>query len=89
MDIQMPEMDGYETTRNIRKKYDPPKCNIPIIAMTAHALVGEAEKCIGAGMDEYISKPFDVKVLKSKIYSVLNKNNVHNSTKNESQNGNK
>jgi len=89
MDIQMPEMDGYETTRNIRKMDDSPKKSIPIIAMTAHALVGEAEKCIGAGMDEYISKPFDVKVLKSKIYSVLNKNNIHNSTKSKSQNGNK
>ncbi len=73
MDIQMPEMDGYDTTRNIRKMQDAPKSHIPIIAMTAHALVGEAEKCIGAGMDEYISKPFDPKVLKSKIFSVLNK----------------
>lgn len=75
MDIQMPEMDGYDTTRNIRKMPDSSKNHVPIIAMTAHALVGESEKCIGAGMDEYISKPFDPKVLKSKILSVLNNKN--------------
>lgn len=73
MDIQMPEMDGYETTRTIRKMPDLNKAGIPIIAMTAHALSGEAEKCINAGMNEYISKPFDPKQLRSKILSVLNK----------------
>ena len=71
MDIQMPEMDGYEASRTIRKIFIPPKCDIPIMAMTAHAFAGEAEKCINAGMNEYISKPFDPKVLYSKIISVL------------------
>lgn len=76
MDIQMPEMDGNEATRHIRKKFTAPKSDIPIIAMTAHALAGEAEKCINAGMNDYISKPFDTKALYSKIESVLRKNNI-------------
>lgn len=54
MDIQMPEMDGYEATGVIRKKL---MLNIPIIAMTAHAMPGEKDKCLGFGMTDYISKP--------------------------------
>jgi PAS domain S-box-containing protein len=76
MDIQMPEMDGYETTRKIRTTFSHPKSDIPIMAMTAHALAGEAEKCLNVGMNDYISKPFDKKVLFSKILSMINKNLV-------------
>ncbi len=54
MDIQMPEMDGYTATQHIRQQL---KLNIPIVAMTAHALAGEREKCINFGMNEYIFKP--------------------------------
>lgn len=54
MDIQMPQMDGHVATQKIREEL---KLNIPIIAMTAHALAGEREKCMSRGMNEYISKP--------------------------------
>jgi PAS domain S-box-containing protein len=73
MDIQMPEMDGYEASMTIRTTFDSPKKNIPIIAMTAHALAGEEEKCRVAGMDNYISKPFEPQQLYLKIISVLKK----------------
>jgi len=57
MDVNMPEMDGYATTRAIRKMPEP-WCNIPIVALTADAMKGDREKCLDAGMNKYISKPF-------------------------------
>jgi PAS domain S-box-containing protein len=57
MDVNMPEMDGYTTTRLIRQLPEP-ICNIPIIALTADAMKGDKEKCLEAGMNNYISKPF-------------------------------
>ncbi len=57
MDVNMPEMDGYTTTRHIRQLAQP-HCNIPIIALTADAMKGDREKCLEAGMNNYISKPF-------------------------------
>jgi PAS domain S-box-containing protein len=71
MDIQLPGMDGYETTRRIRKEIHSPKNNIAIIAMTAHAFVGEEEKCLEAGMDGYISKPFEPENLYMKILTAM------------------
>ena len=66
MDLQMPEMDGYEATRIIRNKL---KSDIPIIAVTAHALSGQKEKCLYVGMNAFISKPFDLEELNVLIHS--------------------
>ena len=67
MDIQMPEMDGLEATRRIRGLDDPDQSNIYIIAMTANALMGDREKCISTGMNDYLPKPIDQKKLLSAL----------------------
>ena len=56
MDVQMPEMDGFEATTAIRKKEKTAGGHIPIVAMTAHAMVGDRERCLDMGMDGYVSK---------------------------------
>jgi len=74
MDIQMPKMDGYEATRQIRQSLQHPKCDVPILAMTAHVMPNEEKKCYKAGMNGYISKPFDTKTLYAKIAAIVNSN---------------
>ena len=73
MDVQMPEMDGFQAAKIIREKELHTGKHIPIVAMTAHALEADREKCIAAGMDDYIAKPVDPKKLKTILERWLTK----------------
>ena len=71
MDIQMPELDGFQATKQIRES-ETSANRIPIIALTANALTGDREKCLEAGMDDYITKPIEAdkleEILKKYLY---------------------
>ncbi len=69
MDIQMPELDGLQATARIRE-LPPPKGTLPIIALTAHAMAGAREEYLAAGMDDYVSKPIDQRILLSKLSDI-------------------
>lgn len=79
MDIQMPLMDGYETTSYIRNQLNS---NVPIIAMTAFALNGERERCLEAGMNGYVSKPFTIESLNGIIETIIAVPNETNNNNN-------
>jgi len=63
MDVQMPQLDGLEATAQIRGLSNPAQANVPIVAMTAHAMRGDDERCLAAGMDAYLAKPVNIRDL--------------------------
>jgi CheY-like chemotaxis protein len=72
MDVQMPDMDGLEATAVIREQERQGGGHLPIIALTAHAMKGDQERCLASGMDAYISKPINAQILSSAISRVIN-----------------
>jgi HPt (histidine-containing phosphotransfer) domain-containing protein len=71
MDVQMPEMDGLEATRTLRRREQGTGRRLPVLALTAYAMKGDKERCLEAGMDGYQSKPNEEKELRRTVQSVL------------------
>ncbi len=83
MDVQMPEMDGFEATAAVRKRDNENGGHTPIVAMTAHAMKGDRERCLEKGMDDYISKPIRRKELKKTVSRVIDDFRLSPSSKKE------
>lgn len=88
MDIQMPKLDGFETIKEIRKKEETSGAYLPIIAMTAHAMKGDEERCLKAGADGYVSKPIKQPAIKEAISRVVNIFDIKESSEENTSNGN-
>jgi CheY-like chemotaxis protein len=71
MDIQMPKMDGYEATNQIRALDDPVKANIPIVAVTANAFEEDRQSALGAGMNGHLAKPYDIPAIMKTLKELL------------------
>jgi CheY-like chemotaxis protein len=83
MDVQMPEVDGFEATAEIRKLQSETNSRIPIIALTAHASAADRKRCLAAGMDEYIAKPFRA----TDLYELIDRQTGFRSTVQANSNG--
>jgi len=73
MDVEMPQLDGYQTTARIRNELTPPQSEIPIIAITAHDSASALKKCLDVGMNDYLVKPLTAAELRAKIKRAVNK----------------
>jgi two-component system, sensor histidine kinase and response regulator len=71
MDCQMPVMDGFDATRAVRRLEDPSLSRLPIVALTANAMQGDSQKCVDAGMDDFLSKPYTLEQLRSLLQKWL------------------
>jgi CheY-like chemotaxis protein len=71
MDVQMPGMNGFEATAEIRRRQSVTESRIPIVAVTAHAMAGDRERCLAAGMDEYVTKPVNAATLAAALERVM------------------
>ncbi len=77
MDVQMPEMDGLEATRELRQRESATDSHVPVVAMTAHAMKGDRERCLAAGMDDYLCKPIRLNDMSEKLAELFSDPDVN------------